>query len=78
MCAQHLAGKRRREANDVREIAKRAEINAAKDAVEAKVSRLADFGIAADPDYSGFPPRYTGRVVLDPDDLTALLEGDAK
>lgn len=74
MCAQHLAGKRRREANDAKtQEAARAE-RAVRQAAEDACRRLAEDAIEARPEYDSISRCYTGRVSVDPAVLFSLLD----
>jgi hypothetical protein len=72
LCAQHLAGAKRRKANDEKRQAEWQAEDQRRDALEAKIARLKQLGVAAYMDSRDM--RVTGKVIVDPDVLLALLE----
>lgn len=74
MCAQHLAGKRRREENDRKQAEEWRAAARVRESAEDACRRLAEDAIEASPEYSTLTKGYTGRVSVDPAVLFSLLE----
>ncbi len=74
LCAQHLAGKKRRAINNQQRAEKSRQTDAVRIAAEEACTRLASHGLDAVPEYSAIRLTYTGRVALNPAALLAILE----
>ena len=75
LCGRHLAGKRRREANNMAHNEERVCSGKRLAKAEKVVARLAKLGINAYPHYSGLLSAHTGRIiVVDGEALADLLE----
>jgi hypothetical protein len=82
LCAQHLAGKRRREKNDAERRARDEALREERVAMESWVNRLATHGIAAvvESTYANISGwgKPTGRVLVDPAEVLSALSAEAK
>jgi hypothetical protein len=76
MCAQHLAGERRRRANDAKRAEERAKANEQRETIEAMCRKLRELGVPATV-HTNWQSRMTGSVVVDPAVLLAALKVDA-
>ena len=75
LCGRHLAGRRRREANDKARDKKQTLSGELRVKAEVVVARLAKLGVKAAPHYSTHSTAYTGRVMIeDGEALADLLE----